>query len=314
MTPCEICGEPTSTPCGVCRRRDSPECIREYQRRYAAAPAGFFGKRHVPCAVCGRDTTSEYGVCNRAPECRSERYRRGNPEISRASAPCDVCGARTRSALGVCQGTPECKREQERRRRLPGQRELRPCDVCGAPCRGRFGVCTLNPDCKREYHRRFIAGLPPGRSREYGRRFYQAHREEALQRSRERRAANLDEMRAKSRERTRRWRAEHPEEHARYKKADAKRRESNLRREIITRDGGVCSWCHDPFPADLSGTHFDHIIPRASGVVIEDDWNIQLLHAICNIVKRDRITPQALSLAAEHGITIPARYWRDSLP
>ena len=33
--PCELCGEPTASEHGVCRRKANPECVREYQRRKA---------------------------------------------------------------------------------------------------------------------------------------------------------------------------------------------------------------------------------------------------------------------------------------
>jgi hypothetical protein len=43
---------------------------------------------------------------------------------------------------------------------------------------------------------------------------------------------------------------------------------------------------------------------RLLGITIEDEWNLQLLHSFCNRVKRDRLTAQALDLAAAHGITL----------
>jgi hypothetical protein len=46
------------------------------------------------------------------------------------------------------------------------------------------------------------------------------------------------------------------------------------------------------------------VIPKSSGVVIEDEWNLQLLHAGCNQAKGSRITLQAIALAAEHGVTL----------
>jgi hypothetical protein len=51
----------------------------------------------------------------------------------------------------------------------------------------------------------------------------------------------------------------------------------------------------------------DHIIPKASGVICEGDWNLQVLHWECNGSrgKGNKITPRALELAAEHGIMLP---------
>lgn len=68
----------------------------------------------------------------------------------------------------------------------------------------------------------------------------------------------------------------------------------------------ICPWCSGYLPPSLARTHVDHIIPRASGFVIEEDWNFQLLHARCNQAKSDRITPQAIALAAEHGLALAA--------
>lgn len=65
----------------------------------------------------------------------------------------------------------------------------------------------------------------------------------------------------------------------------------------------MCSWCNLPIDP-VSKTDIDHIIPKACGVVIEEDWNLQLLHRSCNRSKKDTITDQALTLAADHGIEL----------
>jgi 5-methylcytosine-specific restriction endonuclease McrA len=58
-------------------------------------------------------------------------------------------------------------------------------------------------------------------------------------------------------------------------------------------------------PEDLAEVHEDHIIPRSRGGPASASWNIQILHALCNERKREHLTPLAIALAAEHGITIP---------
>jgi len=68
----------------------------------------------------------------------------------------------------------------------------------------------------------------------------------------------------------------------------------------------VCPWCSGQLPPSLTRTHVDHIIPRASGLVIEEAWNLQLLHGRCNQEKSDKITIRAIILAAEHGLTLAA--------
>lgn len=78
------------------------------------------------------------------------------------------------------------------------------------------------------------------------------------------------------------------------------------KQQLAERQAWLCPWCNEYLPPSLSGTHVDHIIPRASGLVIEDEWNLQLLHGRCNQQKADRITPQAIELAAEHGLVLAA--------
>jgi 5-methylcytosine-specific restriction endonuclease McrA len=94
---------------------------------------------------------------------------------------------------------------------------------------------------------------------------------------------------------------EHQNSEAR-RRAQRKRRRTARRLAVV--QGWTCTWCERTLPEDLAGIHIDHIIPKASGFVIEDEWNLQVLHDVCNLSKSDRITPQALALAAEHGITL----------
>lgn len=76
----------------------------------------------------------------------------------------------------------------------------------------------------------------------------------------------------------------------------------------------ICPWCSGYLPPSLARTHVDHIIPRASGVVIEERWNFQILHGRCNQEKKDKITPQATALAAAHGITLPLTSFTGTRP
>lgn len=65
----------------------------------------------------------------------------------------------------------------------------------------------------------------------------------------------------------------------------------------------MCTWCSQPLPAGLTGVHVDHIIP-VSAARPDLEWNLQVLHGPCNREKWDRITPQALALAATHDIAL----------
>jgi len=66
---------------------------------------------------------------------------------------------------------------------------------------------------------------------------------------------------------------------------------------------GICPWCKRPLPDDLAGTEIDHIIPRSRGGP-NFAWNRQLLHLLCNKIKRDCLTDEAVVLAEKHGITL----------
>jgi 5-methylcytosine-specific restriction endonuclease McrA len=75
--------------------------------------------------------------------------------------------------------------------------------------------------------------------------------------------------------------------------------------------GWTCTWCGHPLPVDLKDTHQDHVIPSAvaiavTGRIINDEWNMDVLHAACNRVKGDSLTPRAIALAAAHGISLRA--------
>lgn len=71
--------------------------------------------------------------------------------------------------------------------------------------------------------------------------------------------------------------------------------------------GWICPWdgCWQPIlPGDQ--VEIDHIIPIASGIVINEEWNLQVLHWQCNRSKKDKITAQAILLAAAHGVGLAA--------
>ena len=93
-----------------------------------------------------------------------------------------------------------------------------------------------------------------------------------------------------------------------HQRADAKRhlerKRADLTGKLAVAQDWICPWCSKPLPEDLADVHIDHIIPKASGVVIEAEWNLQVLHQRCNRVKFAKITPQALALAAAHGINL----------
>jgi HNH endonuclease len=64
-----------------------------------------------------------------------------------------------------------------------------------------------------------------------------------------------------------------------------------------------CSWCGLGLPANMEGVVIDHIIPRARGGP-NVGWNKQLLHALCNARKQDKLTPEAEALALARGVKL----------
>ena len=270
----------------------------------------------TPCEVCGLPTPSKYGVCKRRRECQNEYDRRRSAAKVQPpqGPPCDVCGHPTRNKYGVCfSRSPECKREYRRRERL------------------------ANLDARREYEREWFranrkrknaAGAAwraanPERARANRRasgKVWEAAHPEVV------RAYRLRYLASEQYRSTRRaylQRTDRPCVYARlgctqfavtgqalcreYKRVASRRREQRKQqrtsRRLASAQGGICTWCNTALPDDLSGTHIDHIIPKVCGGP-DLEWNLALLHKGCNLSKSDRITPQAIKLAAAHGVTI----------
>jgi len=238
----------------------------------------------------------------------------------------------------------EDKRNKQRRREeLAGQRRtvLSPCEVCGQPTAGKYGICGSTAECKRERHRRYRDAhretVRRG-NRERARRRAAAKPKTPQQQPT---AESLAERAEARRQAERRWRVanrgvtrekdrkylQRPDRPCRYaaagcteyavigqracgehRKADdtrsRRRARAKLSAKLARRQRGICPWCACPLPADLTATQIDHVIPKSSGVVIEDEWNLQILHARCNQAKGGSITLQAIALAAEHGVTL----------
>lgn len=87
-----------------------------------------------------------------------------------------------------------------------------------------------------------------------------------------------------------------------------RQRASRIKLRLAEAQDWTCPWCGKPLPLTPVGAHVDHIIPRASCLVIEEAWNLQLLHGRCNQEKADKITLQAIELAAGHGLTLEANH------
>jgi 5-methylcytosine-specific restriction endonuclease McrA len=216
--------------------------------------------------------------------------------------------------LGICRRTPECKKAAAHARAQTPEfkaydkaRSARP-DVVEAK-----RIRNATPHAKAA--RKAYAALPTSMAA-------------SAQRFRRYRAANplTPEQRQAQQEYRRQW-LQRPDRKCRYWRSGctefalvgtvrcrthtkydndryAEQRKLPVLQGLVERDGRTCFLCSEPLPGNLMEAHIDHIIPKASGIVIEDEWNLQVTHGRCNQSKRDRITPQARRLALEHGIAL----------
>lgn len=214
-------------------------------------------------------------------------------------AACDVCGGPLRrdNTYGVCARNPACLSERSRRTKYPDardnyvRRESRFCCVCGSKLRldNQDGVCRKTPGCRREKERRRVR-KPEDRARWMKKYLARADRPCRYARSgctafalvncHVCRTHQIDDGQ-------RHWRV----------------LISRQRDFLGERQHWMCPWCDMPIEPGTK-TDIDHIIPKASGLVIEEDWNLQLLHSPCNRSKSWTITDRALALALEHEIEL----------
>lgn len=305
---CDVCGWALRVDniYGVCDR--TAECMREKRRRYYQRPGR-------PCryadAGCTEAPAAGERVCA-THKVAWEARRQRQEELAAAAA-----------------GDSRRKREEQ-------ASALVPCKVCGQPTASRYGVCTRTAGCRREAgrakDRRYDARHPGARrraSREAARRSRAAKPkapppspEEQAETKRQAdlrwRAANRDAVREKDRKYLlrpgrpcRRAKAGCTEYAligqracAEHRKAADAQASARRRTKLATAQAWACTWCSTSLSADLSRTQVDHVIPVSRGGP-DEQWNLQLLHDSCNRAKRDKLTPQALALAAERGISIP---------
>ena len=247
-------------------------------------------------------------MCSRTAACQREWARRQyvpRPKREPSGDPCECCGTPTASKLRVCRRTPACQQESSRRLK-PATSVYRPCEVCGQRTTAALRLCRRTPECRSERARRARG----------------ADREAVHERERAHRQASGDIIRAANRrylqraDRACRHAAAGCEDFAtpgsllcpEHNRADCRRRYERKRdaltRALAAAQAWRCTWCELPLPVDLVGVAIDHIIPKASGLVIEEGWNLQALHTPCNGSKKDKLTPQALELAHAHGLMI----------
>lgn len=288
--PCDVCGLPTLSKLGVCRR-ETPACVSEWHRRYYAAnPSRREAKNRA------------YYDANRAAILKQVHDVYRATHEAPPTAPCEICGQPTVAKDGVCKQTQPCRNERQRRWRADHPEWVRArnldyrakvavpaplCDVCGQPMRrSKHGVCSRTDECRTEQSRRsHAAALPARRER------VNAQRQRADRPCRSARAgctafAQVGEVYCRE-----------------HRNAALRRRRRRRLGRLAARQGSLCPWCSRPLPADLAGVHVDHVIPAVAGGP-DIDANIQILHAACNLAKADQITPAARELAAVLGIEL----------
>jgi 5-methylcytosine-specific restriction endonuclease McrA len=180
--------------------------------------------------------------------------------------------------------------------------------VCGdalpPPC--KYGVCQRSIECRRENARRRQQHSPRNVSAEAQRAAARKYRQRPDRPCRYARAGCTE------------YAVVNLVACAAHNNADRRRHRVRARRKLLERltaaQAFICPWCsealhedlHAPVAARRTVVAIDHVIPKASGVVIEEEWNLQVLHDKCNGDKGSKITPQAMALAAEHEVALPA--------
>jgi len=244
---------------------------------------------------------------------------------------CEVCGQPTSSQYRICRATPECRREYMRRYRRSHRKKAR----------ARQGP-RRDPEKTRAYQ---AAYRQANREKIRGQQaaWREANRETLLaQKATARREAaarggkaaqrKADPEAVREQRRLRRLRNDLPCAYSKFgctnlkvrnsrfcrphRKAAERRREQRqhqaMKRRCAEVQSWICTWCDLPLPGDLEATHLDHVIPKAVtmtvlGRVINEAWNLDVLHAACNIAKGGSLTLRAVALSAEHGIDPKSR-------
>ena len=80
------------------------------------------------------------------------------------------------------------------------------------------------------------------------------------------------------------------QEHRQRVKIGKLAKRDNLYKQLLLRDGNICSWCNRRLPLKYNGkqTHFDHVVPKSKNGS-DSLENLQILHANCNLSKCDKI-------------------------
>jgi HNH endonuclease len=242
---------------------------------------------------------------------------------------CDICDGEIteRNVIGVCARTAECRAEYGRRYRsakageISQQRRQYRIDNRVVLAQRDSEKYYADREAALEYQRQYRQDNIEAR-RAYDRAYYRENREIILdERLRD------EEWRERRRIRTREY-LQRPDRACRYAKSgctefaringwlctphdNIKARQLQadkrlrLRHKLAEYQGWICGWekCQEPLHPD-DQIEVDHIIPVASGLVIEEEWNLQAVHLSCNRSKSDKITVQAIKLAAAHGIEL----------
>jgi 5-methylcytosine-specific restriction endonuclease McrA len=244
----------------------------------------------LPCGVCGQPTASTYGVCGRSLECSRERDRRRYAENPQRRA--TVKEGRERRLAADSDRVRELARNSGRKWRASNLEKVR-ASRRESMRKWRAANLEVTREGRRDYDRQWRTTMNPGAPRA-ARLRYLKRRDRPCRSAR----AGCIEFAAVGS-------VFCPECDRRDCARRHARRRDRIARRLAQRQEGICTWCSHPLPLDLAKADIDHIIPKASGLIIEDEWNLQMLHRACNGAKGGLMTGQAITLAAERGITLP---------
>lgn len=288
------------------------------------------------CAVCGEPTASKYGICQRTPACKSAHNRRYPRGAASSRQACDVCGKPTSGKYGVCSRTLACKAEGKRR-----AYPLTDPEILRDRHRSYYEAHAEEQRAQKRQYSADNAEILSVRRKGYYWADPELARLKQRLGNRARIEADPDRVRLLARQASARW-LSRPDRPCRYARAGCAvfalvgqqtcrkhgiadrrkrwvRRRTRLLERLSAAQSGLCSWCGLPLPEDMTArmpsnrmaVEVDHIIPQSAcllavGYVIEEEWNLRALHWECNGAagKWHKLTPEAIALAQEHGITL----------
>ena len=168
---------------------------------------------------------------------------------------------------------------------------MKPCVKCGASDRNKWGQCrpcrakwrAENPEKRKTYDTKYCAANPE-KVKAIHAKWYAKNSEGEKGRAAKRYAVNSEKIKIRSAK----WRKANlksscvcQHNYRARKQANGGKLSKGLSKALYARQKGRCACCKKLLGDNY---HLDHIVPLALGGANED-WNIQLLTATCNLNK-----------------------------